>query len=62
MKNIVDEIAVLKRAIDLEETLREATSVEWAQGLTGGPMQKSHEVAILGLLKAAKALVEKAES
>jgi hypothetical protein len=59
MENVVDELAVLKNALDLESMLRSAANTEWARGLTGGLMQKAHEASLEIVLQAAKELISR---
>jgi hypothetical protein len=51
---------VLRVALETEQTLRAAASLEWACGNTVGPMSHAHNASIDAVLDAAKALLEKA--
>jgi hypothetical protein len=59
MNNIVDEIEVLKNAINLEEELREATDLEMRNNIEMGPMRVAHDDAVNRVAIAARSLVAK---
>lgn len=62
MKNVVDELDLLKMVLDNELSLRQATDVEFRNGVQNGPMRQAHDAAILQVVAAARALVVKASS
>jgi hypothetical protein len=61
MKNIVNELDVLRNSLSTEEALREAANTEWANIQVAGPMMEAHDASIKSVLLAAKRLIEKSE-
>jgi hypothetical protein len=61
MKNLVNEINYLKKTLDTEAALREATETEFNQGIQNGPMRVAHDASILNVITAADALVKAAQ-
>lgn len=59
--NLVEEIELMKKVIELEGTLRERTQVEIANDIGNGPMRAAHEVAVNDIIATARMIVAKAD-
>jgi len=60
MKNVVSEMNALKKFLDTEGVLRTAASAEFDNSIQNGPMRLAHDQAILNVIAAAQALLNKA--
>jgi hypothetical protein len=58
MNNIVNQLKLLRKALDAEEVLREATQNEFNNGITDGPMRQAHDAAIQSVINAAQQLID----
>jgi hypothetical protein len=57
--SLTDALDALRNAVQLEATLRQAVSVEWAtSGNSNGPMRQAHDMSIANSVAAARRLVE----
>lgn len=63
--SLTDALDVLKNAVELESSLRQAAAQEWATGeIVGpdtGPMKKAHDASIVAAVEAAKKLIAEFE-
>jgi hypothetical protein len=57
MKNLVDNLDLLKNLLDTESLLRIAAQDELIQGIQNGPMNAAHQQSIQNILNAAKNLI-----